>query len=157
MTRIERWIMEIFKLILASYGALLSTGLLIYEIIKERKNIAIILEHVTWSGYVQIIVTNSGHRPITLAHMTMQTVIKEIEDENEHWEKVPQGSLFADDDPFPKTIKDGESIVIPLGSVLSEYLIENRLTAQLSVFDTEGKAYSKFVTREFDSRWGGYY
>ncbi len=139
------------------YGAILSSALLIHEIRKERKKLSIILEHIYWVERVQLIITNSGRRPVTLTTMTMETVIGT--GDNSHWENVPQNALFDTEqgrDPFPVMIKDGEAISIPLSSVLSEHLLENRLTAKLIIYDSEGKAYSEFKTRGNDVKWGGY-
>jgi len=145
------------ELIIAIYGAILSTALLIYEILKERKKLSIILEHVAWYEKVQIIITNSGHRPITLTGMSMATLIGEGDEA--HWETVPQNSLFdyeENSDPFPVTIKDGESISLQLGLVITGYLLSNQMNAKLAIYDSEGKAYSDFETRTFDAKWGAY-
>ena len=145
------------NLIIALYGAILSSALLIHEVRKERRKLSIILEHVFWVERVQVILTNSGHRPVTITGMTMETMIGE--GNNSHWERVPQNSLFDTEqgiEPFPVIIKDGEAISLPLSSVLTGYLLENRLTAKLIIYDSEGRAYSEFKKRTNDAKWGGY-
>ncbi|MDW7755878.1 MAG: hypothetical protein SCH68_12010 [Brevefilum sp.] len=143
---------------IALYGALLSTGLFIHKILKERKKLSIILEHIAWYERVQIVITNTGYRPITLTALAMKTVIGE--GDVSHWEPVPNNSLFdieSGNDPFPILIKEGEAISLPLGPVLSETLLQNGLKAKLIVFDSRGKEYSVFTTRTFDAKWGGYF
>lgn len=142
---------------IALYGALLSTGLFIHKLLKDRRHLSIILEHIAWYERVQIVITNTGYRPITLTALTMETVIGECEDS--HWEPVPSNSLFdieSGNDLFPILIKDGEAISLPLGLVLSETLLQNGLKAKLIFFDSRGKEYSTFSSRTFDAKWGGY-
>jgi len=142
---------------IALYGALLSTWLFIHKIIKDRKKLSIILEHIAWYEQVQIVITNSGHRPITLTALAMKTVIGEGDDS--HWEPVPNNALFDiinGDNPFPIFIKDGEAVSLPLGSVLSEALLQNGLQARLVLFDSQGKEYSSFSSRTYNAKWGGY-
>ena len=146
------------ELIIAIYGALLATILAIIEIFKVRKKITIILEYVTFYERAQILITNSGHRSITLTGMTMETKIKD--QDGFHWETVPQNALFDIEDgssPFPVRIEDGESISIPLGTVVTGYLLQNKLTANLKIFDSEGNRYSKYKSKILDGKLGGYY
>lgn len=146
------------ELLIALYGAILSTILGIREWLKELRNLTIILEYVTWYERVNLVITNSGHRPVTLTGLTMATGIPD--DEGKHWEIVPQNALF-DVSPiqmrFPVKIEDGDSISIPLGPGVSEELINNHLTAKISVFDSQGKEYSRFDSIIHDAKWGGYF
>jgi hypothetical protein len=146
------------ELIIAIYGAVLATILAVIEIRKERKKITIILEYVTIYERAQILITNSGHRSITLTNMTMKTKIKDRE--GMHWEAVPQNALYDTANgmsPFPLTIKDGESVSIPLGTVVTDYLLENKLMTNLAIFDSEGNSYTKYEPKILDGKWGGYY
>jgi hypothetical protein len=144
------------ELLIAIYGAILSTILGIRELLKERKNVTIILEYVTWQERVNLVITNSGHRPVTLTGLTMETIVPDSE--GTHWETVPQGALISTSQTqtsFPVKIEDGDSISLPLGPVVSEYLIDNHLNAKILVFDSEGRKYSKFDSMIHDAKWGG--
>jgi len=142
---------------IALYGALLSTLLLIHKILKDRKKLSIILEHVAWVERFQIIITNSGSRPITLTGVCMNVMLSE--DDISHWETIPQMDLFDSSEkayPFPVTISAGEAIALPLEATISGYHLKNKETVMLSVFDSEGKEYSNFKTRNYDAKWGFY-
>ena len=143
------------ELFIAIYGALLSTALLINELLKQRKKLTIILEHVTWYESVNVLITNSGHRPITLTAISIKVLIPD----QDFWEPVPHTALFGveqENDPFPITVKNGESISFPLGPVLTNDLIINRMKAKISIQDSEGKEYSEYKAREYDAKWGTY-
>jgi hypothetical protein len=145
------------SLIIAIYGALLSTGLFIHKILKDRKKLSIILEYIAWVEKFQIIITNSGHRPLTLTGISMKVYIGE--GVNAHWESIPQMDLFVyvqDAYPFPVIINAGEAISIPLEPTISGCHLKSQKTVMLSVFDTEGKEYSDFRTRTYDAKWGYY-
>ena len=142
---------------IALYGALLSTGLFLHKILKDRKKLSIILEHIAWVERFQIIITNSGNRPITLTGIFMSVRIGE--DENSHWETIPQKDLFDSSQetyPFPVIINAGEAISLPLEPTISGYHLKSQKSVKLSVFDSEGKEYSDFKTRTYDAKWGFY-
>jgi hypothetical protein len=56
---------------IAVWGAGLSTYLGIRELIKERRQIKLILEYITFREIVQLIVVNSGHRPVTITEIAI--------------------------------------------------------------------------------------
>lgn len=143
------------ELFIAIYGALLSTALLLNELLQQRKKLSIILEHVAWYETVQVIITNVGRRTLTLVEMKIDTIVGT--GENAHWEMVPKNALLNIDDPFPITLKDGEAVSIPLGNVLAETLINNRINAKIEVYDSQGKKYSDYKSRTYDAKWGGYH
>lgn len=145
--------MKIMDLIIAIYGALLSTALLIYELLKHRKRLSIILQHVAWYETINIIITNTGHRPVTLTSLSMEVFIPD----QSFWEPVPQTVLFSEKmatDVFPTTIIVGDSISIPLGPILTQDLLKNRLNAKIIICDSEGKEYSNYKAQIYDAKWG---
>jgi len=146
-----------YELGIALYGAIVATVLGIIEICKGRKRLSIILEHIAFYETVQIIITNTSNRPITISSLSMETLIGE--GEKAHWEIVPQNAIFdrSEGNTIPLMIKLGESISLPLGHVLSNYLLENNLSAKLTLYDSEGKKYTKFKARTFNAKWGDYH
>ena len=66
--------MDIPTLLLALYGAGLSTILGIKELRKDRRSLKIILESVHWMEIFRIVITNPADRPITVTgiHLTMK-------------------------------------------------------------------------------------
>ena len=144
-------------LIIAGYGALLSTFLFIQKLLKEKRKISIVLEHIAFYTRVQVIITNTGHRPITLTHMKMRVGVGD--EDAEIGEPVPQNALIDEElneKTFPVTISDGESLAILLSSVVSQMLLENNFRTRLIVYDSEGHEYTKFKTRTYNPKWGGY-
>lgn len=149
---------EQVKTFLAIYGAITSTVLLIREILKERRKITIILEYVAWYERVQIVIVNSGHRPITITEISMRIFSSNGEDD--FGEPIPKNALFdldLLDKPLPQIIKDGESVSLPLSSVISKNLLDNKLKAKINIFDAEGNKFSDFKIRTLDQKWGGYH
>lgn len=67
---------QIITLVVAIYGALLSTMLVIREVRKDRRKLFIVLEHVALYERVQIIITNIGHRPVTITEIEVRTFLQ---------------------------------------------------------------------------------
>ena len=149
---------DIFNLIIALYGALLSTSILIWQLLKAQKKLSITLEYVALVEGVQIVVTNSGYRSITLTTLNMK--IPHGEGEKIIYENIRPGDLInieqIEKDPFPVKLEPGDSISIPLSMTISHDLLDNQLNAKLAIFDSEGKKYSKYNKRTFNAKWGGY-
>jgi len=148
---------EQVKTFLAVYGAITSTVLLIREILKERRRITIILEYVAWYERVQIVIVNSGHRPITISEISMRILSSNGEDN--FGEPIPKNALFDLDKiekPLPKIIKDGESIILPLSQTISEHLLENNFNVKIFVYDAEGHEFMNFKKRLNNPKWGQY-
>ena len=68
---------QVLTIILALWGAGLSTYLAIREIYKERRIIKITLEHVVFYDRVQARIVNIGHRPITINRIGMSLHFKD--------------------------------------------------------------------------------
>jgi len=145
-------------LIIAGYGAILSTGLFIQKVLKERRKISVVLEYIAFYSRVQVIITNIGHRPITLTTMSLKLGLGD--EDAGIWDPVPQNALFdieLNKETFPATLSDGESLPIVLSPVVSHTLLENNFRAKLVIYDSEGHEYNKFKTRIYNPKWGGYH
>jgi hypothetical protein len=139
---------KIITLVLAIYGALLSTILGIREIAKERRKIAIFLEFKQWSGIFSIIITNVGHRPITLVDISMQLP--------PHGENLPRGLLREIKDPFPITLDDGEHLNLELSLHTSSFInpFEKKKNIKIIVYDSEGRKYNNFKMLYHNEKYG---
>lgn len=150
-------ISDLITIIVALYGAVLSTILGLRELRRERRRISIILEHVAWYERAQITIINTGHRPITVTEIGMSVYFEQ--GGRGGYDRVPRNALFGHElevEPFPVTIRDGESITLPLSPLVSEALLGSRMKAEVTVYDVEGNEYKEFRTRMYDPKWGAY-
>jgi hypothetical protein len=143
--------------ILATYGAILSSYLAIREILKERRQLKIILEYVAFREIARLIITNSGHRPVTITDIAAD-VYQEGDEGNNNLAEVPQGALISGDYDLPKLLSDGQTVIYELGAVLSGIIIEGfskEKNVHIAVFDAEGNSYTKYERRMGNAKWGG--
>src|SRR5215208_5849039 len=153
----------VLTLAIAVYGAGLSTWLAVREIRKDRRRILVVLEYASFFERAQIIITNVGHRPITITAIAM-SVWEEQTDRPAVLMPVPQNALLATEFqnelgrlvPFPVTINDGDHVTLPLSSYVGERLTAHRMRASLTVFDIEGNEYREYTARHYNPKWGGY-
>ncbi len=142
-------------IIIAAYGAIVSTILGIRELRKERRQISVILEYVDVMEKVQVTIVNSGYRPITITGISMALPMA-----GPSLEKVPSGILFSDELdkwPFPVTLTDGQHISLLLSDDLTDSIVRAKMDIKLKVFDAEGNIYSKYKIMRYDTKGGGYY
>ena len=142
---IENWL----TLSLAMYGAILSSILGIREIMKEKRSIAIFLEYLPWHHSYSVVITNIGHRPITI--MDMYVFIPEL--------GALKRSAFWDDEsiyPFPITLTDGQHISIKIQQNLGDSIYKADGNIEIAVFDAEGKTYKKYSKVVHDKKFGSY-
>jgi hypothetical protein len=147
----------VISIIIAVYGAAVSTILGIREVKRERRKVKIILEYVAFYEYGQLIVVNTGHRPITLVNFGM-TVNKPLREGNPNserfWDDVPANAFFEGDEPFPVTIQDGGQIAVKFSAVISPMIYDRETKIKLHLFDAEGNVYTEFERRLNNPQWG---
>lgn len=135
--------------VIATYAAVVSTILAIYEILRNTKKLRIVIDYECFTnvGYLRLI--NLSKRPITVASVSMQL------DED----RVPSTSMFEDDEGstiLPKILEEYSSVELRLTDFVTQYIVnEKAKKISIMVFDIEGKVYSKYKVREINSRWGG--
>ena len=148
--------MEIVTLVLAVWGAILSTILGIREISREKRKIKVFLDHIDIVERDQLTVVNIGTRPITITKISC--VIETKQDGTTYTEQTP-GDFFHDDYyksdlkiPLPKKLEDGEFVTILLADNI-------RFMSGLNVvvYDSEGNSYKGFTARNYDTKRGLYY
>lgn len=135
--------------VIATYAAVVSTILAIYEILRNTKKLRIVIDYECFTnvGYLRLI--NLSKRPITVASVSMQL------DED----RVPSTSMFEDDEGstiLPKILEEYSSVELRLTDFVTQYIVNEKVKKfSIMVFDIEGKVYSKYKVREINSRWGG--
>jgi hypothetical protein len=148
---------DLLTLMLASYGAIVSTVLGIRAVQRDRRRVKLILEYVTFYNRAHLIIVNVGHRPLTISEIGMQINLKQ--NGHDYWDSVPRNCLFAlrpdgASDPLPVVLDDGQHLSIPLSDYVSDNLYDNNMDARVVVYDVEGNAYEKFTTRLHHAKWG---
>ena len=145
--------LSLLTIIIALYGAIVSTILGIREINKEKKKIAIFLVYNEWQGGYSITITNIGHRPITLIDLQINIPSMGL---------VPKNALMFDnlaeeviEWPMPVTLTDAEHISIRISSNVSKYIEEEKKKIVIVAYDSEGKSYSEYKKLSYDSKYGG--
>lgn len=140
--------MQIFNsisLILAIYGAIVSTILGINQILSYSKRLKIIIQYNAFYENMFLIIANISRRPITIMGLSANT---------SGGGPVPLNSMFRDDEClgeiFPFTIKPFETRNLKI----HEFFSFDNETLSLTVYDIEGKAYSKFKKQIFNAKWG---
>lgn len=148
---------DLFTLALAVYGAVLATILGIRELQRDKRRIGVILEYVAFYERAQIVITNIGHRPITIAEIRMEAGVKQ--NGKLYWEGVPRNTLFAEaakDHPLPIILDDGEYLALPLSTEIGKIFLEDKTRVRVFVYDVDGNVYKKFRTRFYNPKWGNY-
>src|SRR3972149_3518242 len=108
-------------LVLAIYGAAVSTILAtvqiarwVQDVRREHRRLRVFLEYHGWEGQASIVIVNSGHRPGTITEGGLSLIFRGA-DGTVGGDLVPRNALFAvEKEPFPATLKDGDTLEIPL-------------------------------------------
>ena len=136
---------------LALWGAIISTGLGIREIIIGKRNITIFLVENNKKFY-SITITNIGRRPITLMNLHIVIPSKGT---------VSLNSLLRFEDgedevksPLPVTLTDGQRVTIKISLEFSKYIREEGKDISITVNDAEGTRYSKYKKLSYDANSG---
>lgn len=150
--------LDVVTVILAAWGAILATILGVKEMRRESRKIKIILEHIDFYETCQIRIINIGHRPITIAEISLDVPVDE---KRKNWDSAPANVLIDTEDPefrpLPITIDDGKQIVIKFSKVVGSVILEKNMNVRLFVYDIEGKVYKKFQKLHYNPKWGHYY
>jgi len=144
---------EWLTLIIALYGALISTILGVREIRKERRKISVYFVYEVWSNLYSITITNIGHRPITLIDLYLK-----LPDGREVPTNVIMNGHKGEEQGwnFPVTLSDGEQIAIRIPTLVSKEIGELKGKVAIKVYDAEGNNYNKYKRIERDAKSGKY-
>jgi len=143
---------DIITLVIAAWGAILSSYLAFIQIRKEKRKIKASCQLAVRtiknknSLFIKMNVTNSGHRPIMINGVGFQFKLDHQDaSQDSALEILPDPYLNGDETkPVPKTLGDGEGLElsIPYEPLLS---LSKRTGARydaMIVYDSEGKKYS---------------
>ena len=145
---------DFLTLVIATWGAVLSTILGLHELRKEKSRLLIVLELVAFCDQMRLIIHNTGFQPVTITGVTFELLIRE--NNPEMWETVRHVYLFKDNNiiDFPVTILPGSSISSDLHNT-QVYGIQDKI--RVVVKDIHGKECKEFKKYVLDEKIGLYY
>lgn len=147
--------MDIVTILIACYGAIVSTILGIRELNRDKRKISILLIREEWSQRYTVSVVNVGHRPITLADIRIV-----ISGENVPRTIIDDERKDDEDLIFPSTLSDGEHFTIHLPAMVSGEIgdaLERNEDVVVEVYDVEGNRYHKYQIIYKDNKYGFYW
>ena len=139
---------DIVTILIAIYGAILSTYLVIMRGRGEKKQLSMILEYKVFSKKGFLAIANSGHRPITIRKIIVGIPHKTSSGESHDLYFSPISPVL------PNLIGDGETIIYRFGYELTEEIVNIRqqqptgfikCRSDISIIDGEGNSYNKIV------------
>lgn len=142
---------DILTMILALYGATLSTILAIREAKKEKRNIKVFLDYYVFQDRYKLSLVNVGYRPITLVEAGVRIV-----DKKGITVELRPAPIFGDspDDIFPILLNDGAQKAFNVSEGLENPAIlkQNRWKTETFVRDAEGNIYRTTKIRSYNSK-----
>lgn len=131
---------------LAIYGAVLATLLAILELTKDRRRISVFFQLDQWAHNCCVIITNIGHRPVTITGMLVILA---------PGKPVTQKMLRSEIDrsPFPVTLTDGQHTRINLPATLTDQIDAEDENVSITVYDAEGREYTSYRKLSHNERY----
>jgi len=146
----------ILTLIIAIYGASLSTYLGYLKYTEGQRQIKVIFEYTYFYEQVTITFVNKGHRPVTITNIMMD-IFNFYGDEG-HWHHIRPGDILgAWEEVLPFTLEDGDPKTFPLHQMVSGAFTKPNLRLKLFVYDSEGKIHRDYEIRHWDPKQGRYF
>ncbi len=147
---------EITTLILAVYGALLSTVIAVREFTKDKRRVKVECRYAmafppgsdkTWN-FISISVVNTGHRPIQISHAGIL-----LNDGNSFTQLESKAGKI----PSPKKLEDGEALEIMFDVDKIELALKNHDNKKAKftrayVSDAEGNKYTSKLPKYFKDK-----
>jgi hypothetical protein len=143
-----------WTLILALYGALLSSFLGINEHIQNKRKIKVFLVFESYRERFKLSIVNISKRPITIIDISLS--VKYSGEDFNLGDPVPTAFLFENENPysFPFTLSDGEQVDFLLAEPVQKAMEDCKNKVDIFVFDAEGRKFSEFKYMEHDCRYG---
>ena len=134
----EGWI-ALGALVVAIYAAIAPV------IRDEAKKLTMYVELIYFEERRQLILINSGKRPITIWTISATP--------SDGYDPIPSNALFeAVDLEFPLVLEPNGSFALPLSSIPFE---GDKGDPIITVYDIDGKAYSGYSKRTKNAKFGG--
>lgn len=141
--------MEYVTLGIAIWGAIVATILAIREMTKDKRKLKIILEQLQFQSVYQIIITNTGFRPITIQDIQVFAATTY----GDRTRDTPWDEEY-NYPKFPFKLEDSESVTFRLTTYMNSYIRDNKYHLNIVVYDGEGRTYTKYAKGEYNEKWG---
>jgi hypothetical protein len=137
-----------------------SLGITIYykrrELEKERRTISIIIQPVTFTDAIQLLITNTGHRPIAIRSVSIGFKLKS--DGRIYADFIPAGMIFElgkGNTGLPATLEDGQTATLFFSELARLRLYESDIDTEvlLTVYDYDGNAYHSFKVNVYNAKF----
>ena len=145
---------DVIILILALYGAVLSTINAIRDARRGRRKIQIFLDYHAFETRYILLVVNVGYRPVTLS----ECGIRLFDQKGKPVEQLPLHVIMGTDEKFPFSLTDGtqKSFDIPNSLDDPQVIKENKWKVEAFTRDAEGNIYTTNKIRTYSSRIKSY-
>jgi len=147
---------DIITIILALYGAVLSSVLAIRELKKGIMIIALFIDFYVWESSYKLTVVNVGYRPVTLAGAGIMLFRKH----HLKWFELdgrPFDLARGNPGKIPLTLSDGNHIALVIPSVVDALeWINGLIKGEVYVRDIEGNIYKTSKIRRYNSKVDSY-
>jgi len=153
---------ESLKLLLAVWGAGLSTYLAIRQARERKRQVRVFLTYISWVEQVEMAVVNVGHRPVTITEVGVRPLPPA--DVMDEYAFKPLGLEYSDQlgsdesSPLPVVLKDGEQARFIMESQVMNLIHHGGRMQGYSwvayARDAEHREYTTTTYGEFDVKWG---
>lgn len=141
---------DILQLVIAGWGAILSTILVIYKLFEDKNRIKLRFTHIVWYEYQELAITNVGKNPITIKEIGI--ILRYGRNlKYDPYSLKPIEPLDIDQEFLPKKLDKGESILVKFQLDFEQLLIQDSFIC--IVKDINGKKYTCKELNVFDGKY----
>jgi hypothetical protein len=150
---------DALALFFALWGAILSTVLGVRELRREKRNLRVFLEYVTGYERYQVVIVNTGFRPVTINAVSIEALPAykgapaPIDDEMETGPYLTEES----EEKLPATLKDGDALTLEVDHLLQDRVSHGKGRLDALVYDAEGNLYKSTTTRVYHDETSQHY
>ena len=148
-------LLDLISLIIAIWGAGLSSYLALRELRRERRQVRVYLDHIEWVERFQMLVVNVGHRPVTIVEVALRPIYpEETSGEFPIYPEAPEGFALP---KLPALLNDGESLTLPMPEQVGSIVYVDGARFEAYALDAEGNEHVTSRVRHYDAKYGRYY
>lgn len=146
---------QYISLAIAIWGAGLSTFLAIRTYLRSLRRVRVFFDHIEWVERFQIVVVNTGHRPVTITDVGVRPIAGVSP--SEAFPIYPSTEEGKPQQSLPEVLHDGESIRFLMPYDFGPDVYAEGVTYAAYARDAEGKEHITTEIRRFDAKYGQYH
>ena len=145
---------DVITLIIALYGAVLSTVNAVRDARRGKRKIQVFLDYHAFETRYKLLVVNIGYRPVTLS----ECGIRLFDIKGKPVEQLPLHVIMDSSEKFPFSLTDGtqKSFDIPNSLDDPQTIKDNKWKVEAFARDAEGNIYATDKIRTYSSRIKSY-